>query len=208
MGTLSTTLFTSISEILTLFSNMRLELHKISTNNNLQSSSGFAIFSSLEKLLNSLTSVMEELKTLEEYQTMIDVDKLIENLLLAQSKFKKCYNAVMGKSTTGFEWIDGVVINAVENGHWLVLNNVNLCPASVLDRLNSLLEPNGTLLLTESGSGRMIIQNPNFRIFFTMDQCCGEISRAMRNRCLEISILSTGTLNQYKYIILRNNQSY
>lgn len=191
-GTLPSTLFSNTSEILKLFSKARLELHIISTNNSLQSSSGFAIFTLLETLLNSLIAIMEDMKTLEVSHSIIDVDKLLDNLSLAQLKFKSCYNSVMGQSTSGFEWIDGVVINAVENGYWLVLNNVNLCPASVLDRLNSLLEPNGTLLLTESGSGRMVVQNPNFRIFFTMDPCCGEISRAMRNRCLEISLLSTG----------------
>jgi len=191
---IDTALFANISEIMTLFSNARLELHKISSNNSLQSN--VSIFTLLEKLLNSIIFIMEELKVaMEVFQNnIIDVENLLESLSLAQLKFKSCYNSIIGQNTTGFEWIDGVVINAVENGHWLVLNNVNLCPASVLDRLNSLLEPNGTLLLTESGSGRMIVQNPNFRIFFTMDPCCGEISRAMRNRCLEISLLATGIL--------------
>ena len=89
----------------------------------------------------------------------------------------------------GFEWVDGVVVRAVEAGHWLIIDNVNLCSASVLDRLNSLLEPNGTLLLTEGGGGRVVKAHPNFRIFLAMDPVYGEISRAMRNRCIEISVL-------------------
>jgi midasin (ATPase involved in ribosome maturation) len=39
-----------------------------------------------------------------------------------------------------FEWVDGVLLHALEAGHWLLLDNVNFCSASVLDRLNSLLE--------------------------------------------------------------------
>ncbi|KAG7342074.1 cobaltochelatase [Nitzschia inconspicua] len=103
-----------------------------------------------------------------------------------------------------FVWRDGVLVEAMLKGHWLVLENVNLCPASVLDRLNSVTEPNGTLLLSESGalqddgnqSHRLITPHPNFRIFLTMNPSHGEISRAMRNRCVEISLVENalGTL--------------
>lgn len=90
-----------------------------------------------------------------------------------------------------FEWLDGVIVRAVETGAWLVLDNANLCSASVLDRLNSLLErPNGSLSINEhSGPGgepRILIPHPDFRIFLTVDPRYGELSRAMRNRSVEI----------------------
>lgn len=87
-----------------------------------------------------------------------------------------------------FEWVNGVVVQAVQQGHWLLIDNVNFCSSSVLDRLNSLLEPNGTLLLAENGSGLEISPHPNFRIFFSMVPMHGEVSRAMRNRCVEIFV--------------------
>lgn len=94
----------------------------------------------------------------------------------------------------GFEWTEGVLTRAVQNGHWVVLDNANLCNPSVLDRLNSLTEPNGTLILneqrTEDGSARIITPHPNFRLFLTMDPRHGELSRAMRNRCVEICFMS------------------
>ncbi|KAL2164658.1 hypothetical protein VTH06DRAFT_3875 [Thermothelomyces fergusii] len=99
-----------------------------------------------------------------------------------------------------FEWLDGVIVRAVETGAWLVLDNANLCSASVLDRLNSLLErPNGILSVNEhSGPGgepRIIKPHPDFRIFLTVDPRYGELSRAMRNRSVEIYLdsLPTGT---------------
>ncbi|KAL1843801.1 hypothetical protein VTJ49DRAFT_7511 [Mycothermus thermophilus] len=90
-----------------------------------------------------------------------------------------------------FEWLDGVIVRAVQTGAWLVLDNANLCSASVLDRLNSLLErPNGVLSINEhSGPGgepRIIKPHPDFRIFLTVDPRYGELSRAMRNRSVEI----------------------
>lgn len=90
-----------------------------------------------------------------------------------------------------FEWLDGVIVRAMETGKWLVLDNANLCSASVLDRLNSLLErPDGFLSINEhsgpDGEPRIIKPHPDFRIFLTMDPRYGELSRAMRNRSVEI----------------------
>jgi midasin len=89
-----------------------------------------------------------------------------------------------------FEWVDGILIKALEEGKWIVLDNANLCSASVLDRLNSLLEPNGFLSINEhcgpDGQARIVKPHPDFRIFLTMDSRFGELSRAMRNRAIEI----------------------
>ena len=100
-----------------------------------------------------------------------------------------------------FTWKDGVLVEAMINGYWLHLKNANLCPSSVLDRLNPVMEPGGSLLLAEgttdkkSGSSfhRRIECHPDFRIFLSMDCEYGEVSRAMRNRCVEVSLC--GCLN-------------
>ncbi|CAI5759429.1 unnamed protein product [Candida verbasci] len=92
--------------------------------------------------------------------------------------------------TVKFEWFDGLLVKAVEKGNWLILDNANLCSPSVLDRLNSLLETNGTLIINEcslrDGQPRELKPHPNFRLFLTMDPKYGELSRAMRNRGIEV----------------------
>ncbi|PHH82763.1 hypothetical protein CDD82_4928 [Ophiocordyceps australis] len=94
-----------------------------------------------------------------------------------------------------FEWLDGIIVKAMEMGQWLVLDNANMCNASVLDRLNSLLEPKGVLYINEhcdsNGQPRVIEPHPDFRIFLTTDPRHGELSRAMRNRAVEIYIHTT-----------------
>ncbi|KAK1816461.1 AAA ATPase midasin [Friedmanniomyces endolithicus] len=89
-----------------------------------------------------------------------------------------------------FEWTDGLLVEALQQGKWLILDNANLCSSSVLDRLNSLLEPDGLLVINEhteaDGSPRIIRPHPNFRVFLTVDPRYGELSRAMRNRAVEL----------------------
>ncbi|KAF2086406.1 midasin [Saccharata proteae CBS 121410] len=91
-----------------------------------------------------------------------------------------------------FQWVDGLLVQALEQGKWLVLDNANLCSSSVLDRLNSLLEPNGYLSINEhstsDGEAKVVRPHPNFRIFMTMDPRHGELSRAMRNRAIELFV--------------------
>lgn len=96
-----------------------------------------------------------------------------------------------------FAWRDGPVISAMRKGQWLLMDEANLCSASVLDRLNSLLEPGGSIVLSERGvisTGRtgetsaieVVKPHPGFRIFFAIDPKFGELSRAMRNRGMEL----------------------
>ena len=83
-----------------------------------------------------------------------------------------------------------------------MLHNSNLCNPSVLDRLNPLLEPGGELLVNENGvmngEPRIVRPHSNFRIFLTMDPAYGEVSRAMRNRCVEIARPHPTSLSESK----------
>ncbi|KAF8890020.1 P-loop containing nucleoside triphosphate hydrolase protein [Gymnopilus junonius] len=94
-----------------------------------------------------------------------------------------------------FEWVDGPLIKAMKSGHWILLDGANLCGPSVLDRLNSLCETNGSLTLNErgivDGEVQQIKPHPHFRLFMTVDPHYGELSRAMRNRGIEIALFPT-----------------
>jgi midasin len=146
------------------------------------------IFEKLRSPDTSLQNICSSLKTFTQTypQTALDDMLLRAETLLQTTKQSD-------KMKVGFEWTEGVLTQAVQHGYWVVLDNANLCNPSVLDRLNSLTEPNGALILneqrTEDGSARIIKPHPNFRLFLTMDSRHGELSRAMRNRCVEICFL-------------------
>lgn len=113
-------------------------------------------------------------------------------------------NSMSGEQIHGeegsFVWKDGPLVDAMKKGYWLHLKNANLCPSSVLDRLNPVMEPGGSLFLAEGGnddgdaSTREIFAHPSFRIFLSMDPNNGEVSRAMRNRCVEISSIQSSEM--------------
>ncbi|KAK0187828.1 midasin nuclear AAA ATPase [Armillaria mellea] len=91
-----------------------------------------------------------------------------------------------------FEWRDGPLVQAMKKGHWLLLDGANLCNPSVLDRLNSVCETDGYLSLNErghvDGKVQIIKAHPSFKLFMCVDPQHGELSRAMRNRGIEISV--------------------
>ncbi|SMN21636.1 similar to Saccharomyces cerevisiae YLR106C MDN1 Huge dynein-related AAA-type ATPase (midasin), forms extended pre-60S particle with the Rix1 complex (Rix1p-Ipi1p-Ipi3p) [Maudiozyma saulgeensis] len=127
-----------------------------------------------------------EFKNLYSY---IQNDPDFDNL---NSRIESLSEIINKETAVKFEWFDGMLVRAVEQGHWLVLDNANLCSPSVLDRLNSLLETNGSLLINEcsqaNGEPRVLKPHKNFRLFITMNPKYGELSRAMRNRGIEIYI--------------------
>lgn len=107
-------------------------------------------------------------------------------------------NSSSKPTRTRFVWRDSQLVRALRDGSWLLIDGANLCPASVLDRLNALLEPSGVLVVDESGTaeGRAgIVPHPDFRLFIAYDPRFGHVSRALRNRCLEL-FLSCGALRE------------
>ena len=158
------------------------------------------------RCLRSSTSLPEDFIILDELLRVTDSEigtiheqicrTAEKSLLLGSSGFRSECEQIIGRRThiggARFEWVDGILVKALQHGQWLVLENANLCNSSVLDRLNSLLEPNGFLSINEhrssDGSSRIIKPHPNFRIFLTMDPRHGELSRAMRNRSVELFI--------------------
>ena len=100
--------------------------------------------------------------------------------------YKKNLNDNLKNDDYIFEWHDSILISSIINGENILLDNVNTCSSAVLDRLNSLLDDDNKIYLNESGENRIIFPNDNFRIFLVMNSNLGEISRALKNRCVEI----------------------
>ncbi|XP_077869169.1 midasin [Saccoglossus kowalevskii] len=146
-------------------------------------------FEEMDKMLSLVEKCCQKFNVTFTEDVLVSVMARYEKL---KSRFRR-EGSGQGKGGGQFEWIDGLLVQALQNGDWLLIDNVNFCSPSVLDRLNALLEPNGVLSINERGviDGEIptIKPHPNFRLILAMDPRHGEISRAMRNRGVEIYIL-------------------
>ena len=91
--------------------------------------------------------------------------------------------------TGSFTFVEGVLAKAMRNGHWIILDELNLAPSDVLEALNRVLDDNRELFIPETQT--TIQAAGNFRIFATQNPSGKyggrkSLSRAFRNRFIEL----------------------
>jgi midasin len=111
-------------------------------------------------------------------------------------------------NTQLFEWKDGPLVEALKNGDDFLIDEISLADDSVLERLNSVLEEEKTLLLAENvaGDAHSLKANEKFRIFSTMNPSGDfgkkELSAALRNRFTEIWCPNLTAVNCVEFRII------
>ena len=85
--------------------------------------------------------------------------------------------------------MDGPLVEAMKQGAMFLIDEISLADDSVLERLNSVLEPERTILLAEKGGGdgnlnevEQITAMENFHIFATMNPG-GDFGKKEVNSC-------------------------
>jgi cobaltochelatase CobS len=68
----------------------------------------------------------------------------------------------------GTYWIDGVLVDAMQAGDWILLDEINACLPEIAFCLHSLLDDDQMVVLTEH-DGRIVRPHPNFRLFASMN---------------------------------------
>ena len=73
----------------------------------------------------------------------------------------------------GWKWENGPVVKALQEGYWLILDELNLAEPSILERLNSILEKHPSIVLSEYNDTQIGgSENPvhkSFRVFATQN---------------------------------------
>lgn len=114
-----------------------------------------------------------------------------------------------------FEWHNGPLVDAMVRGRALLIDEINMADDAVIERLNSVLEPSRTLLLSEKGSlfsedydvlaPEQVKAKDSFVVLATMnpggDFGKKELSPALRNRFTEIWMPQPHSLEDYVPII-------
>lgn len=117
-------------------------------------------------------------------------------------------------SAFSFHFVEGSLITAVREGHWLLLDEINLASMETLERLSSLLDGEevcakcmqdvpfvvltrsisvqGTICITEKGETESVIRHANFRIFACMNPSTDvgkkDLPPALKNRFTEFYV--------------------
>lgn len=68
----------------------------------------------------------------------------------------------------GTYWVNGILIDAMINGHWLLLDEINAALPEILFVLHSLLDDDRYVVVAENNNEK-VHPHPNFRIFATMN---------------------------------------
>ena len=157
----------------------------------------------LEKELGGMLGSTDPMRQVEEARRVIHGLNGRESQSL-RLKLDEVEVAVRRGGSSRFEWVDSVLVKAIVEGQWVVFENANLCNPSILDRLNPLLEEGNHSLcineqgLTEGDKLRDIKAHPDFRSIFvinshTLLDLGKDVSRALRNRCLQVSLFYQST---------------
>lgn len=67
----------------------------------------------------------------------------------------------------GTYWVDGVLTEAMRNGEWIVLDEINAALPEVLFVLQSVLDDDGYLVLQEKDDKEIVRKHADFRLFAT-----------------------------------------
>lgn len=97
-------------------------------------------------------------------------EKIIKAWENFSMKLEIARGQVSATSAMVFSFVEGAFVKALRNGEWILLDEVNLAPPEVLQRVTGVLEgEKGSLCLAERGDVSYIIRHPNFRIFACMN---------------------------------------
>lgn len=115
------------------------------------------------------------------------------------------YNLVDGNTI----WTDGVLLQAMKQGHWLVVDEINAAAPEILFILHSLLDDDKSIMLSQH-NGDKIHPHENFRFFATMNppfEYAGtkELNKALLSRFGIVIEFKPPSKEMVKSIVLSRN---
>lgn len=112
--------------------------------------------------------------------------QLIRMNLTGQTGVDEFVGKWLAHPKRGTYWVDGLLIEAMKKGYWIVLDEINMALPEILAKLHSLLDDDKMVVLNEK-EGEIIRPHPDFRLFATMnpdDEYAGtkELNKAFLSR--------------------------
>lgn len=120
-------------------------------------------------------------------------DEKLKTWLTFGYKLLKLEQQIKSASRLTFAFIEGSLVKAMQEGHWVLLDEINLASAEILECLAGLLEDKDeTIDLLEKGDKVPIKRHPNFTLFACMNPATDvgkkDLPVGLRNRFTEFFI--------------------
>lgn len=185
-----------------------------------------------EYLFRSFYNVEKNKKFLHHINTCYETENWTALLLLikqsykaAMNKITKCNNSVLSKkwhafgsklekldkqitsaSKLTFAFIEGSLVKAMQEGHWVLLDEINLASAEILECLAGMLEDKmENIDLFEKGDNVTIKIHPDFTLFACMNPATDvgkkDLPVGLRNRFTEFFIDELTNYNDLMLLI-------
>lgn len=140
-----------------------------------------------------LTLMKQSYKSAVSRLTSEKKEKSLAKWLLFGHKLEKLEQQVKAASRLSFAFIEGSLVKAMQKGHWVLLDEINLASAEILECLAGLLEDkNDTIHLIEKGDKVPIKRHPDFTLFACMNPATDvgkkDLPVGLRNRFTEFFI--------------------
>ncbi|KAH8913594.1 P-loop containing nucleoside triphosphate hydrolase protein, partial [Atractiella rhizophila] len=140
------------------------------------------------KLSEQLAESPHKKRKLDHDQSLKAWENFVEDVDafdLAFVKKKKVHPA--SSSPFKFSFIDGPLVTALKEGHWILLDEVNLASFETLEVIAPILQfPTSSITLTEMGEVDSVFRHPEFRIFACMNPATDvgkkDLPQVMKNR--------------------------
>jgi midasin (ATPase involved in ribosome maturation) len=99
---------------------------------------------------NDLAVARSHLRIMARCQNQV-LNRIVLNPRSDTSQLLGCFEQVSGSDSekSRFEWVDSLLIKAMLEGGWVLVEGAHLTSAAVLDRLNGVLEDQGEFVVNE-----------------------------------------------------------
>lgn len=176
-----------------------------------------------EKFLNnlSITSTRKEYGVLIKLMLHVSGTVFAKQLAAAQSgrkqeqilqrwsalrvKLQKLSAQLRNSINISFAFIPGSLVNCIQNGDWVLLDEINLASTETLECLSTILEPDGSIVLLEKGDYVPVKRHPDFRIFACMNPSTDvgkkDLPTGIRNRFTEFYVDELTTIDDLQILI-------
>lgn len=109
-----------------------------------------------------------------------------------------------------FQFVEGTLIKSIQNGDWILLDEINLAPDSVLNRLATIIL-GSNIMLNERADIVETRKHPDFRVFMCMNPpytSAGkkQLPYSLRSRLQEIYVPELENQEDLWLIIDRNTK--